>query len=46
MAKVTLKFICKEHCYRKHVFESYESAIAHLQRNPQPLGTTSISIEF
>ena len=43
---VNLKFIRKEHCYRIHVFASYEAAIAYLQRNPKPLGTDSISIEF
>ena len=46
MAQVTLKFICKEHCYRTYDFQTYEAAIKYLQRNPQPLGTTSININF
>ena len=45
MEKVTLKFICKEHCYRIHVFNSYADAIVYLQKNP-PYGATKIVITF
>ena len=46
MEKVTLQFICKNHCYRTHVFSSYADAIAYLHKNSQPLGTTKIVINF
>lgn len=46
MEKVTLKFICKNHCYSTIVFDNYAKAVDYLARNPQPLGTTQITITF